>query len=171
MNKLIAELRAIKGLQITCPSCDEVVPISKVRMYDMYAEMDSRVEAALAVKDEGLMNRLAEAKSARARLRKQRKEKPAMHEMIAGAVNFGKIAEKIVPSFDGYPFARSDCRAIFDPIDYLVFDGFARGNLKRIRFLDVKTGNANLNKHQRIIRDAIRAGKVKHRVVKGKDNE
>ena len=59
-----------------------------------------------------------------------------------------------------------DFRHLGDPIDYIVFDGLSdildrKANvIVKVIFLDVKTGNARLNKVQRRIRDAIKEGRI-----------
>ena len=63
----------------------------------------------------------------------------------AEAVNLGKIVEKIVPSFASFSYEPGDCRALFEPIDYLVFSGLAKQNqVEALFFVDVKSGNARL---------------------------
>ena len=45
----------------------------------------------------------------------------------------------------GYPI--EDCRFLASPIDYIIFDGAAQGNVSHITFMDIKTGpTANLDK-------------------------
>jgi predicted Holliday junction resolvase-like endonuclease len=75
-------------------------------------------------------------------------------------VKLGKTVEKIVPALPGFPLNRADCRAIFDPIDYLGFVGLSTGRVSRLEFIDVKTGNARLNERQKAIRDVVEDGKV-----------
>ena len=73
-----------------------------------------------------------------------------------------------------------DFRHLGDPVDYVVFDGLSdildrKANvIVNIVLLDVKTGNARLNKVQRKIRDAIKEGRVTFEVYnpdKQKDSE
>ena len=75
-------------------------------------------------------------------------------------VKLGKTVEKVVPALPGFPYARHDCRAIFDPIDYVAFVGLGEGTVRRVDFLDIKTGNARLSQVQRAIKDAVEDGKV-----------
>src|SRR5208282_1509770 len=71
----------------------------------------------------------------------------------AAAVNLGKIVEKIVPSFSSFPHVSGDCRALFEPIDYLIFSGLTKARkVDSLLFVDVKSGNARLNKTQRSIK-------------------
>lgn len=80
-------------------------------------------------------------------------------------VKLGKTVEKIVTALRGFPIDRSDCRAIFDPIDYVGFVGLSTGNVSRIEFIDIKTGNARLSDVQKAIRDAVEDRKVALREV------
>ena len=63
-------------------------------------------------------------------------------------------------------FNPRDYRHLGDPIDYIVFAGSTEvkdgiiDEITEILFLDIKTGQADLNKGQRRIRDAIVSGKV-----------
>ena len=75
-------------------------------------------------------------------------------------VKLGKTLEKIVPALPGFPIDREDCRAIFDPIDYVGFVGLSKGRVSRLEFIDVKTGNAGLSKGQKTVRDAVEGGRV-----------
>jgi predicted Holliday junction resolvase-like endonuclease len=76
-------------------------------------------------------------------------------------VNVGKILEKVAPVCDGFGFHPRDYCPLFDPIDYIVFDGLsAHGEVKSITFMDVKTGGGSLNLRQRQIKGAVEAGKV-----------
>lgn len=171
MNKLISEIKETKGLKIVCPNCEAEIGVKMLKMVDMYEKLDKNLEKALIDQKVGLIEILKNTKMERANFRRLRKEKPNKHEATTVSVNIGKIVEKIVPSFDDFPFARKDCRALFEPIDYLIFDGLSKGSIKKIRFLDVKTGNANLNKNQKLIREALTKGNIKHIVDKELNHE
>ena len=63
-----------------------------------------------------------------------------------------------------------DCRALFDPIDYIAFNGLSRnGAVESITFIDVKTGGGSLNSRQRQVQAVVEAGKVRWQeyVLKG----
>lgn len=75
-------------------------------------------------------------------------------------VKLGKTVEKVIPMLPGFPYARHDCRALFDPIDYIAFVGLGERQISRVDFLDVKTGNARLTAVQAAIKNAVEDGKV-----------
>lgn len=76
-------------------------------------------------------------------------------------VKFGKTVEKLVPILQGFPYEPADCRAMFDPVDYVAFVGASRGRVSRIDFIDAKSGQAALSTVQRQVRDAIARGDVR----------
>ena len=77
----------------------------------------------------------------------------------------GKVSEEIFPLMSGCPYVASDMKFMGMPIDYLIFDGLsdvkdAKGEINKIYFADIKTGNASLSLAQRKIRDAVAEGRV-----------
>jgi predicted Holliday junction resolvase-like endonuclease len=45
-------------------------------------------------------------------------------------------------------------------VDLIVFDGLADDQVRRVVLVEVKTGNAGLTSRERLVRDAVRAGRV-----------
>jgi predicted Holliday junction resolvase-like endonuclease len=76
------------------------------------------------------------------------------------AVTTGKVAEQLVPYFPDFPFNPREARFIGSPVDFVVFDGLDTGAVRRIVFLEVKTGAATLSGRERLIRDAVRGRRV-----------
>jgi len=54
----------------------------------------------------------------------------------------------------------ADVRFLGSPIDLVVFDGLAEGRVRRIVFLEVKTGRSGLTSRERCVRDVIQAREV-----------
>ncbi len=78
----------------------------------------------------------------------------------------GFVVEKIITGWNAFPHQPYDCRSLFEPIDYVAFDGMTTtGKVDQIAFIDVKTGASRLNSHQRAIRDAVQDGRVDYREV------
>jgi predicted Holliday junction resolvase-like endonuclease len=82
------------------------------------------------------------------------------------SVTMGKMTEHIVPYLPGFGFNPSDARFIGSPIDLIVFDGLDEDCLKKIVFIEIKTGNSTLSSRERWIRDAILAKNIEWRQVK-----
>src|SRR5262249_13660255 len=132
---LIAQLQRHDRFKATCPSCLADFRLSDAALFGLD---DQPPKAALKV-----------LKAMRERINARRQELARDRELMtkaarktAEAVNLGKIVEKIVPSFSSFSYEAGDCRALFEPIDYLVFSGLAKRNrVEALFFVDVKTGN------------------------------
>jgi len=74
---------------------------------------------------------------------------------ISVRVKMGQIVEQIVPGLPTFPYARNDCRSLFKPIDYMVFEGLTKGSVNSVHFLDVKTGNAGMTPHEKQVKRVV----------------
>jgi len=68
------------------------------------------------------------------------------------AVTAGKVHEQLVPYLPEFGFNPKDARFLGSPVDLIVFDGLADGQVKRVVFLEVKTGGALLTARERQVR-------------------
>lgn len=71
------------------------------------------------------------------------------------SVTMGKMTEHIVPYLPGFRFNPSDARFIGSPIDFVVFDGLGDGDVRKIVFVEIKTGASNLSSRERSVRNAV----------------
>jgi len=76
------------------------------------------------------------------------------------AVTAGKVHEQLIPYLPAFPFNPKDVRFLGSPVDLVVFDGLAEGRVRRVVFLEVKTGGATLTGRERCVRDVIQAREV-----------
>lgn len=76
------------------------------------------------------------------------------------AVTAGKVHEQLIPYLPAFPYNPKDVRFLGSPIDLVVFDGLAEGRVRRIVFLEVKTGGSGLTSRERCVRDVIQAREV-----------
>lgn len=85
------------------------------------------------------------------------------------AVTTGKVVEQLVPFLPDFDFNPRDARFLGSPVDFVVFDGLSEGDVQRVVFVEVKTGNAQLSTRERQVREAVEEGLVEfheHRVVR-----
>lgn len=82
------------------------------------------------------------------------------------AVTRGQIYEQLVPYLPGFGFNPKDAQFLGRPVDLVVFDGLDEGDLRRIVFIEVKTGDAKLSTRERLVRDAILDGRVEWSVIR-----
>jgi len=84
----------------------------------------------------------------------------------------GKIGEHIIPLLrEKFRHELSDARFIGSPIDYVIFDGYtavkdgkSEGPIEVI-IADIKTGDAQLNRTERKIKEAVQAGRVRWETI------
>jgi len=78
------------------------------------------------------------------------------------AVVTGKVSEQLAPYWPQFPFVARDARFLGSPVDFVVFDGLSAGEgaVRRVVFVEVKSGEARLSTRERGIREAIERGAV-----------
>ena len=151
---LIDDLLATPRLLARCPNCDETFSLRKARLFDATRDLPAYARSFLS----RTTARIEEDRADLARRRKLAREAP---RRSAEAVRIGKVVEKIGPSLPGFPLQPRDCRALFEPIDYVAFKGLSeRGVVDAVVFIDVKSGGAVLQPNQRQIKRVVERGDV-----------
>ena len=98
------------------------------------------------------------------KLEKNKKLTTKKATITTRSVNIGKNLEKILPIMEDFKWQLPDCRFLGDPIDLLTFNGLSVNNIDSISFIEVKSGKARLNKHQKLVKEAVEDNRVKYRV-------
>jgi predicted Holliday junction resolvase-like endonuclease len=109
---------------------------------------------------------LKELKDREEELNKQKKLVTEKAFITTTAVNIGKSIEKIFPTLKDFAWELPDCRFIGDPLDMITFNGLSLNKVHSISFIEVKSGKAYLNPHQKMIKDAIEDKKVSYKEFK-----
>jgi predicted Holliday junction resolvase-like endonuclease len=78
----------------------------------------------------------------------------------------GLVHEQLLPVLPGFPFNPKDVRFLGSPVDLVVFDGLDAGQIERVVFVEVKTGQAALSRRERQLRDTLVAGRVEWREMR-----
>ena len=107
--------------------------------------------------DEELLKRAA-------KLEKAKKLATEKATITTKAVNIGRIVEKILPLLEDFKLSLPDCRFLGDPIDLLTFNGLSENKIESISFIEVKSGKARLNAHQKMVKEAVEDHRVKYKV-------
>jgi predicted Holliday junction resolvase-like endonuclease len=92
----------------------------------------------------------------------KKREKEIRQKAIAQsrAGQLGKTLEKVVPMFPGFGHHPYDVRPVFDPIDFVIFDGYYQGKVTDVCFVEFKTGQSRITPVQNSIRAAIENKRV-----------
>lgn len=77
------------------------------------------------------------------------------------SVIVGKVTEHLVPYLPQFRYNPKDARFLGSPVDFLVFAGLNQQAEVEVVFVEVKTGDSNLNAREKLIREAIRAKRVR----------
>jgi predicted Holliday junction resolvase-like endonuclease len=67
----------------------------------------------------------------------------------------GSVSEKFAPFLSGFPYKASECTFVGNPIDYIVFEGLDNRDVKKIHFVEVKSGTSKMNDVQKQIKDVV----------------
>lgn len=78
----------------------------------------------------------------------------------------GEVTEKVTPLLPDFPYHTKDLVFIGKGIDYIVFDGLSRGNLKEIIFLEIKSWTSQLNKNEAMIKNYLNKYPIKYEILK-----
>jgi len=75
-------------------------------------------------------------------------------------VRLGQIAEQLVPFLDHFNYDPKTCHFLGQPIDYIVFSE------DEVVFIEVKTGNSQLSKSQKMIRNNVSKKRVRFEEIR-----
>ena len=133
---------------IECPSCYEEINLKNVGLFHLN---DFTPEAMEVYKE-----MIAHQKKRRAELKQRKIDIPLKSQKGSKAVGIGFIYERLAPTLDGFTFNKNDCRSMFDPIDYVIFEGLSeKQKVEKIIFMDIKSGKARLSQKQKKIKAAV----------------
>jgi predicted Holliday junction resolvase-like endonuclease len=153
-----------RGFYANCPACEETIKLKDCEpfYFDDFSDGASEVYERLK----------REQRDRAVELAARRKGISASSEVGAQAVNMGLILERLAPCMGTFRFNRNDCRSLFDPIDYLIFEGLSeKETVSRILFMEVKTGGSALKSTQKQIRSLVRSKKVSMSVYEPKSGK
>ena len=154
---VLSQLSTDKNIFTECPYCSESFSLSKAGLF-FGNEFTPEAELFIQAKQDELKQIQEDFKKAKEKATTGAAKKST-------EVNFGKVLEKVAPALCNFPFVCTDCRPIFEPIDYLAFKGWTeKGRVEELCFIDIKTGNARLNTHQQQVKSAVENGKVELQV-------
>ena len=89
---------------------------------------------------------------------KQDEEKRIREDAIkrSEAAIRGKVTEHLAPFFPDFRYNPKDVRFIGTPVDLVVFDGLSEGELRKIVFIEVKSGEkAELTERERMVKKCV----------------
>ena len=98
----------------------------------------------------------------------QQEEKGIREDAIkrSEAVIQGKVTEHLIPFFPDFKYNPKDVRFMGTPVDLVVFDGLGEGEMRKVVFVEVKTGKtANLSSRERMVRNCVEHKDVAYEII------
>ena len=141
------------GFKANCPTCGEGIKLKDSSLFSV-DNFNAQAKQLLNEKKE-------ELKIQRDAISKKKSSTQQRVETTTNSVNMGFILERLAPVLEHFPFDKNDCRSLFDPIDYVIFEGLQKtGKVQKIFFVDIKSGKAKLKANQKAIKQMIEHKKV-----------
>jgi len=80
----------------------------------------------------------------------------------------GKAGEQMAPLVPAFSerFDPAEARFLGAPIDYVVFDGIGRCDLREVVLVEVKTGGSKLSASERAVERAVAEGRVRFETLR-----
>ncbi len=155
--KLLIKTLKSKDFHAECSNCGDSFLLKKA---DLFYNDDFTFKALKIYED-----RLIEIKKIRSDLKNLKEEIPIHSQRTTKATNLGLILERLAPTLEGFNLDHADCRSLFDPIDYIVFNGLNKNSyVDSLVFMEVKSGEARLTDRQKTIRRLVDDGKVEFQI-------
>jgi predicted Holliday junction resolvase-like endonuclease len=152
------------GFYAECPCCERPILLKQATLF----YLDDFDPVALEL----YKQQQQQLKDRQRELRERRKSISETSEVGAKAVNIGFILERLAPTMRDFRFDRHDCRSLFDPTDYVIFEGLSKtGVVSKVFFADIKTGAARLKANQREIRSLVERKKIDWDTYNSEDAE
>ena len=97
-----------------------------------------------------------------AELRFKRREQDIRKDAAARsrAVIGGQFSEQLAPYLPDFPYKPTEVKFLGKPTDFVVFEGLDDKDIRRVVFVEVKTGKSTLSQTERSLRDAVEAAQV-----------
>ncbi len=142
-----------------CPNdvCGHVFPLSDARPY-----LDDKRPHSIFDKIEAASERLDRAIE---RLEERESELRAKAKAL-GLKSAKRRLKKIDPVFSGARIDPQDVKVIFDPVEYVIFDGMNRDRLRRVLFLAHSPSSQASERILISLEKSIRAGNVSFKTLR-----
>jgi predicted Holliday junction resolvase-like endonuclease len=156
-SNLAAIFSELGQILAVCPCCGEIFYVSEARPYLAGKKPKSVVERLRA--DERRLDRLEESLE---NLENDLRERAAK----AGLRTAKRLLKKIDPVFSGAGYDPQDVKVIFNPVTYVVFDGLAKGNLRKVMLMAREAEDVITEQVHRSIDRAVRSGNIEFKTLR-----
>jgi len=150
-DTILSVVRAEDQIAGFCPDCGNLFRLSEVELFYI-PDRKNDFLTELRKKQSELEDRVREERT------------DAIKRSRASLM--GNLFETIRPFLPEFSHLPGDLRSIWDPVDYISFNGLALNrDVDSITFVEVKSGRSSLSTVEHSIREAIENGKVTFETV------
>ena len=150
--------RDFQNILIVCPDCGEIHRLSDLKL--SYRRKPKRTWW-----DE-LVDADAAAWEAEERLDEKRKD-IRQKAVEKGRKQLPKLLKRCVPVIAAHGYYPQDVKAMFDPVDFVIFDGMnTRPAVRRVVLLDGPAKDKRRETAQRSIQSALKKGNVEWKTIR-----
>jgi len=150
-------IRQLKSSNFAKCSCGEEFKLSDALLFDGMKPFPNEAKEVQEML-------LRDLKDREANLKKRKKLVNEKAQITTAAVNIGKELEKVLPTLKDFKWRLNDSRFLNDPIDFVIFNGLSINKIDSISFVEVKSGGARLNSHQKAVKDAVEDKRIIYEV-------
>jgi predicted Holliday junction resolvase-like endonuclease len=143
-----------------CPCCQDIFYVSESRPYLVGKRPKSVVDRLRAASQK--LDREEEALNL---IEYELRERAAM----AGRLTAKKLLRKIDPVFSGAGYDPQDVKVIFNPVTYIVFQGLATNDLRKVTLLAHQAQDTTTERVHKSIERTIERGNFEFRVLRVDD--
>jgi predicted Holliday junction resolvase-like endonuclease len=134
-----------------CPLCNQLIRLSEMELFYI---PDRKNDVLSMLRDK------------ERELKEQESDIRADAAKRSRAALLGSLMEQVGPLLPGFKYDLNDLRALWDPIDFVAFNGIGVDRkVDSVTFVDIKTGQARLSPVQKSIKEAVEAGNVRFETV------
>lgn len=155
---LLSDFQNFQKILVICPDCKEIYRLSELKLFYRgkvkHSWLDNLRTKEFKVEH---MEQLLDEKWDEIRQKAQEK----------GRKELPKLLRKCVPVVCSHGYYPQDLKALFDPIDFVIFDGMnLKQKVKRVVLFDGPSNNKRREKIQTSIKKAIKKGNYDWHTVK-----
>jgi len=153
-SKSLAIFKEFQNIIVVCPECGEIHRLSELSL--SYRGRARRTWLDKLSEEEGKIlraeDRFEEKRDAIRAIAQERAYRKASRQIP-------KLLRKCVPIIASHGYYPQDLKALFDPVDFVVFDGMnLKDQVKRVVLFDGPAHNKKREKIQKSIRKVLKKG-------------
>ena len=178
MNNLILFIDSLQNILGMCPCCGDIFLLTDAKLiFSEKKENKSKYGLFLLSQKKIELQRL-EIEKMEASLEKLEEKHWQVIEAIkeksqqAGRRSANKTLKKLDPVFSGRSIDPKDVKVLFDPIEYVVFDGMRNGKIKKVELVGRRPKSKKEENIEKSINKAIKQGDYNFEILRiGKDGK